>query len=133
MELSNEITISKGNLVSVIEKSGITELIKPLVKEIYLFDTHIAGTSHIEDKTVFQELKVNDHLVLRRDTENQFDDKAILILNENKQKLGFIPRKDNAIFSRLLDAGKLLTASVKEINPKGDYYMIKINIYLVDF
>jgi hypothetical protein len=131
--MENKITVSNTELVSIINDSGITTLIEPLVKEIFLFDTYIAGTSYIEEKEVFQSLKVNDHLILRRDKENKFDEKAILVLNEKKIKLGFIPRKDNAIFSRLLDAGKLLTGTVKEINLKGDIYKIKININLIDF
>lgn len=92
----------------------------------------IAGTSYTEDKTLFEDLKPADSLILRRE-ENWFDEKAILILNQNNQKLSYIPRKDNIIFSRLLDAGKLLTAKVKEIKPKGDFYRIKIAIYLIDF
>lgn len=131
--MENKITVSNTELVSIINDSGITTLIEPLVKEIFLFDTYIAGTSYIEEKEVFQSLKVNDHLILRRDKENKFDEKAILVLNEKKIKLGFIPRKDNEIFSRLLDAGKLLTGTVKEINLKGDIYKIKININLIDF
>ncbi len=131
--MENKIIVSNTELVSIINDSGITTLIEPLVKEIFLFDTYIAGTSYIEEKEVFQSLKVNDHLILRRDKENKFDEKAILVLNEKKIKLGFIPRKDNEIFSRLLDAGKLLTGTVKEINLKGDIYKIKININLIDF
>ena len=131
--MENKITVSNTELVSIINDSGITTLIEPLVKEIFLFDTYVAGTSYIEEKEVFQSLKVNDHLILRRDKENKFDEKAILVLNEKKIKLGFIPRKDNEIFSRLLDAGKLLTGTVKEINIKGDIYKIKININLIDF
>lgn len=131
--MKNKIIVSNTELVSIINDSGITTLIEPLVKEIFLFDTYIAGTSYIEEKEVFQSLKVNDHLILRRDKENKFDEKAILVQNEKKIKLGFIPRKDNEIFSRLLDAGKLLTGTVKEINLKGDIYKIKININLIDF
>ena len=131
--MENKIIVSNTELVSIINDSGITTLIEPLVKEIFLFDTYIAGTSYIEEKEVFQSLKVNDLLILRRDKENKFDEKAILVLNEKKIKLGFIPRKDNEIFSRLLDAGKLLTGTVKEINLKGDIYKIKININLIDF
>lgn len=131
--MENKIIVSNTELVSIINDSGITTLIEPLVKEIFLFDTYIAGTSYIEEKEVFQSLKVNDHLILRRDKENKFDEKAILVQNEKKIKLGFIPRKDNEIFSRLLDAGKLLTGTVKEINLKGDIYKIKININLIDF
>lgn len=131
--MSDDLVISKGNIVSVIEESGITSLIQPLVKEIFLFDTYIAGISYIEDQSLFENLKVKDHLILRREVQNKFDDKAILVLNDRKQKLGYIPRMDNEIFSRLLDAGKLLTGTVKEIDMDHDFYKIKININLVDF
>lgn len=130
--MKNELSLTSSELVSVIEESGVTNLIKPLIKEIYLFDTYIAGTSFIEEN-VFSSLKEGDSLILMRDTENVFDQKAISILNQGKEKLGYVPRKDNEIFSRLLDAGKLLTAKVKEINTRGDFYKIKIDIYLVDF
>lgn len=131
--MSDDLVISKGNIVSVIEESGITSLIQPLVKEIFLFDTYIAGISYIEDQSLFENLKVKDHLILRREVQNKFDDKAILVLNDHKQKLGYIPRMDNEIFSRLLDAGKLLTGTVKEIDMDHDFYKIKIDINLVDF
>ncbi len=131
--MSDDLVISKGNIVSVIEESGITSLIQPLVKEIFLFDTYIAGTSYIEDQSLFENLKVKDHLILRREAQNKFDAKAILVLNDHKQKLGYIPRMDNEIFSRLLDAGKLLTGTVKEIDIDHDFYKIKIDINLVDF
>ena len=125
--MANELTLKEQELVTIIETSGITNLIKPLIKEIYLFDTYIAGTSFLDDKALLESLKENDHLILRREVDNKFDEKAILVLNQNNQKLGYIPRKDNEIFSRLLDAGKILTASIKEINLKGDFYTIKIN------
>lgn len=131
--MSEDLVISKGNIVSVIEESGITSLIQPLVKEIFLFDTYIAGTSYIDDQSLFENLHVKDHLILRREVKNKFDDKAILVLNDQKQKLGYIPRMDNEIFSRLLDAGKLLTGTVKEIDIDHDFYKIKIDINLVDF
>lgn len=129
----NNLTTNPNNIISIIEEHGITDLIQPLIKEIYLFDTYIAGTSYVEERSILENLKENDQLILRRDTQNEYDERAILILTQNKQKLGFIPRKDNIIFSRLMDAGKLLTANIKEITLKRNYYYITININLIDF
>ena len=56
-----------------------------------------------------------------------------MIKNKDSIKLGYIPQKDNIIFSRLLDAGKHLIAKVNKISLKNDYYRISIGIYLVDF
>jgi hypothetical protein len=127
-----EIDKKKTDLVETIKDKSVGDLIKPLTNEIHLFDTYIAGTSHIEDQSVFDKIKINDKLILKRE-DNVFDSKAILVLNEDKVKLGYIPEVDNIIFSRLMDAGKLLIAKVKTIKKLGNYYKISIGIYMVDF
>lgn len=127
-----EIDKKKTDLVETIKDKSVGDLIKPLTNEIHLFDTYIAGTSHIEDQSVFDKIKINDKLILKRE-DNVFDSKAILVLNKDKVKLGYIPEVDNIIFSRLMDAGKLLIAKVKTIKKLGNYYKISIGIYMVDF
>lgn len=128
----NELTKIDKNTISTIEKNGIADLVKPLTREIHLFDTFVAGTSHIEDKTVFDDLRIEDELVLVRE-DNKFDTNAILIKNINNKKLGYIPEKDNVIFSRLMDAGKLLKARIKNIENLKCFTKIQISIFLFDF
>lgn len=70
-------------------------------------------------------------LSLQRE-DNKFDSNAILILNEDKKKLGYVPEKDNIIFARLMDAGKLLKAKISRIEQKGSFKQICVGIYLVD-
>lgn len=122
----------QGGLVQVLSQDDMTQVLKPLTKEIYLFDTYIAGTSHIDDQSIFKTLKFGDTLILRRE-DNKFDDKAILVLTEQKTKLGYIPEKDNLIFARLMDAGKMLTARVQNIQEYIGFTQINIRINLVDF
>lgn len=102
------------------------------MREIHLFDSFIAGTTHLSDPSVLQEIKVGDKLSLMRE-DNKFDHNAILVLTNEKRKLGYIPEKDNTIFSRLMDAGKLLVAQITKIEKRGNFYQISIGIYLVDF
>ncbi len=128
----NGLTIHKGGLVSVIGKQGLDSVIKPLTQEIHLFDSYIAGTTHLEDKSVLENIKIDDRLTLQRE-DNKFDGNAILILNGEKKKLGYVPEKDNIVFARLMDAGKLLVAKISEITQKGSFTQISIGIYLVDF
>ena len=128
----NELSNVDKEKLSVIEKNKISEIIKPLTNEIHLFDTFIAGTSYIEDKNLFINLKVGEELILIREN-NKFDDNAILVKNASKEKLGYIPEKDNVVFSRLLDAGKFLKAKVKDIEKVGSLHKIGIGIYLFDF
>ena len=130
--MSGEITVAKKELIEAIEEKNLGDIIKPLVTEIHLFDTFIAGTTHLEDDSVLAEIAPGDKLSLRRE-ENKFDDKAILILNEAGKKLGYVPEKDNLIFSRLMDAGKLLIGKVTDVEQKTYFTKISIGIYLVDY
>ena len=122
----------KGDLLAAIDSHGIGEVLKPLIKEIYLLDTFVAGTTYIPDKTALSDVKTDDKLVLKRE-DNKFDENAILVLLENGKKLGYVPEKDNLVFARLMDAGKLLNAVVKEIKREKSYTQIRIGINLVDF
>lgn len=130
--MSNDLAVKKTDLIEAIEDKSISDIIKPLVNEIHLFDTFIAGTTHLEDQSVLDEIAEGDKLSLRRE-ENKFDDKAILILDQSGRKLGYIPEKDNLIFSRLMDAGKLLIAKVAGVQMHGSFHKIRIGIYLVDY
>ena len=131
--MGNELTVSQQNMLSTITASPLGELIKPLTKEILLFDSYIAGTTHVKEESVFDEIKVGDKLILQREPDNRFDENAILILDAKSRKLGYIPEKDNIVFARLMDAGKYLTAKIEDISFKGSFRQIDINIYLVDF
>ncbi len=131
--MSNELTEQKtGGLVSAINQQGLGEMLKPLIREIHLFDSYVAGTTHLEDKTVLQEIKADDKLSLFRE-DNKFDSNAIIIKTESQKKLGYVPEKDNIIFARLMDAGKMLAAKITDIEKKGSFTKIGIGIYLVDF
>lgn len=128
----HQVGFHSENLVSVLEEHDIGDLLKPLTQEIHLFDSYIAGTTHLQNKEVLTKLQLGDDCSLQREA-NKFDSNAILILNQQQQKLGYIPEKDNLIFARLMDAGKYLKAKISQIDKKGSFYQIKIGIYLVDF
>jgi len=133
MDERTELTIYKSEAVALTQNGGLDKVIKPLIKEIHLFDTYVAGVSYLKDKTVLESIKIKDRLTLQRE-DNKFDDKAILILTSAGKKLGYVPEKDNIIFSRLMDAGKMLVAYITEIKKRSiDYQQISIGIYLVDF
>ncbi|MCI6756727.1 MAG: HIRAN domain-containing protein [Lachnospiraceae bacterium] len=120
------------SLVSTIDKHGVGEMLKPLIQEIHLFDSYVAGTTHLDDRSVLDEIKADDRLNLMRE-DNKYDEHAILIITESGKKLGYVPEKDNIIFSRLMDAGKKLIAKIKNIEKKDSFNQISIGIYLVDF
>lgn len=128
----NQLTITNGELVTLTQQGGLDIVLKPLIREIFLFDSYIAGTTHLKDKSVFDELKEGCKLTMQRE-DNKFDDNAIVLLAPSGKKAGYVPEADNVVFSRLLDAGKMLTACVKSAKKINESFMkISIGIYLVD-
>ena len=130
--MANELTKKEESAVAVLQSTSLGDIIKPLVKEIYLFDSYIAGTTHIPDKSVLTGLKVGEMLQLQRE-QNEFDDNAIMILTDSGIKVGYVPEKDNIVFARLMDAGKLLKAKITRIDYRDSFTRIGIGIYLIDF
>lgn len=129
---NNLVVSGGGGLTEVISGGGLGELIKPLVNEIHLFDTFVAGTTYLKDASVLEKINLDDKLSLVRE-DNKYDSNAIVIKTEANEKLGYVPEKDNIIFARLMDAGKMLMAKIKKIEKKGSFTQITIGIYLVDF
>ena len=129
--MGNELSKKEKGLVSLVQGNELGDLIKPIIREIHLFDSFVAGTTHLEDKSVLENVNVGDMLSMQRE-DNKFDSNAILILNADKKKLGYVPEKDNVVFARLMDAGKLLKAKVSKIEQKGSFTQISVGIFLVD-
>ncbi len=129
---SELINTNNSSAVSILQQHNLGDVLQPMIREIHLFDSYVAGTTHLKDPSVLQEIKVNDSLTLQRE-DNRYDKNAILILTVDKKKIGYVPEKDNIVFARLMDAGKILKAKITDIKPKDNYFtLINIGIYLVD-
>lgn len=112
---------------------NIADIPKPFAREIYLFDTHVAGTSHVDNiKELEPDLNIDDKLVFYREPENDYDPEAIRIENLTGDKIGYVPKADNVVFARLMDAGKLLFAKISHKEMKGNWLKLDIKIYLED-
>lgn len=120
-----------SELVSLLHGKGGITIPKPFERDIFLFDTYVAGTSHIEGiKDLEPYLKIDDRLDFFREPDNIHDPKAIVIKNADGVKIGYVPQDDNPVFSRLMDAGKLIFARISHKEMKGKWLKIKIKIYL---
>lgn len=105
---------------------------KPFEREIYLFTTHVAGTTHIDNIfDIEKHLNIDDKLLFFRE-DNPHDEKAIRVETLQKEKIGYVPRGDNAVFSRLMDAGKELYARIKDKETVDEWLRIEMDIYLKD-
>ncbi|HEL2041094.1 HIRAN domain-containing protein [Streptococcus suis] len=131
----NELTNVSQQSILKVKLDGQNELgnLKPFQRDIFLFDTLVAGTSHVEGIEELEPfIQVDDRLEFFRDIHNSFDKNAIEIRNMDGIKIGFVPQKDNVIFSRLMDAGKLLFGKVTNKELQGNWVKIYIGIYLQD-
>ena len=78
----------------------------------------IAGFTYYEGVDVFDELKIGTTVKLVAEPENPYDRNAVAIYYKDK-KLGFVPRNENKMISKLLQFGykKIFTAKINRISP----------------
>lgn len=130
--MSDLIKNDAGELISLFHSNNDGIIIpKPFEKDIFLFETYIAGTTHIEGiEELSEHLDKDEKLSFFREPNNEYDKEAIVIKTANGVKLGYVPKKDNVIFARLMDAGKLLFGKISKKEKKGSWVKIDIKIFL---
>ena len=121
-----------GGLVSLLYSAGGNLAVpQPFERDIYLFDSHVAGTSFIDGIEELEPyLNIGDKLDFFREPDNPHDKQAIVIKNQDGVKVGYVPRQDNLIFSRLMDAGKVLFGRITAKSMRGTWLKMDIKIYL---
>ena len=130
--MNNLIELGGDGLLALFHgKNGESLIPKPFERDIFLLDTHVAGTTYIEGIDELEPyLKSGDRLNLFREPDNPYDEFAILIKTMGGVKIGYIPQKDNIIFARLMGAGKLLFGKITEKEKKGNWLRIKIQVFM---
>ncbi len=122
----------KAELVGVLHgKGGALAVPPPFGRDIFLFDTIVAGTTHVEGMAELEpSLLIGERLDFFREPHNLHDPKAIVIKTALGVKIGYVPQADNAIFARLMDAGKVLFAKIAAKELVGNWVKIDIKVYL---
>lgn len=122
---SNELsTITSSELSSVIYSPLVETIKNPFSRKIFLMWVRVAGIGYRENiDELLKNLKVGDNVLLVREPENEYDNLAIMIQNEDKAKLGYVPRANNDIPARMMDAGFKLCGKVYKIKDQenGEY------------
>ncbi len=121
-------------VLEAVKMNGIENVVMPLMNEIFLSSTKIAGTRYCDNQDVFKGLEKNVPLLLEREADNKYDSNAIKVMTTDREKLGYIPKSENSIYARLMDSGKILHARVYSCY-EDDYYnwSVSIKIYMMDF
>jgi hypothetical protein len=74
----------------------------------------VAGFQYHEGETVWALLRSGQALKMVREPGNRFDERAIR-LDWQDQKIGYVPARDNAAVSQLLDRGERLSAVITQL------------------
>ena len=134
--MTNSLIVIDPTILAIIkgsfDKSGLP---LPFVKEIFLMDCLVAGTSHLDLSRVEPDLALDAPLIFKREPENKFDLMAIQIFEEHGNRIGYVPKAKNEVVARLMDAGKLIFGKLFEKNWEGfnnNWLKLHIKVYMRD-
>lgn len=117
-------TISSNEISTLLHGPLAMSVFKPFSKRIFLMQVRVAGLRYRDNiNELLSCMKVGDKVELIREPENEYDELAIMIRNAEGQKLGYVPRVNNDIMSKMMDAGKILRGEVAELKEpvEGNY------------
>ncbi len=100
-------------------------------RDVFLYGCELAGSQYLDlAHHVVPKMQENDPLVLIREPDNEFDDRAISVHTPGGLKLGYLPRNTNLILSRLMDEGNLLFGKVKNCHWDGKSLYLVVKVYM---
>jgi len=112
--------------------TGGVQALQPFSREIFLLEVTVAGTSFCQKIDELEPLLVADKaLKMFRDPDNKHDDQAIGIYLD-QTRIGWVPRDENEILSRLMDAGKAFFCRIKYCTRKNSWVKVKVRIFMVE-
>lgn len=114
---------------------GIAALPKGIVtqyRKFYLLQSFVRGFKFYEGTTLLAAMHKGDMLELVREPDNDHDACAIA-LHFNNRKIGYIPREENEILSRLMDARVIeLMAEITHLEPQAaTWENVHIAVYVL--
>jgi hypothetical protein len=125
------ITPISPEMLALIGNGGVKAL-APFSREIYLLTITIAGTSFCEKLEELEpQLKAPLALKMIRQSQNEHDKQAIGIYH-GPDHIGWVPREDNPVISRLMDAGKAFFCRIEESKRMGNWLKIKAKVFMVE-
>ncbi len=127
--------------------SGLTDALhsgfgiaSSFTREIFLTRQAIVGMRFQGGSDqLLEKMEPGSRVAFMREPENRYDDKAIMALDDQGRKLGYIPRHDNGILSALMDAGKYLYGIYHSKPSNVDYYgggtppVMFVDLYMREF
>jgi hypothetical protein len=131
------LTGSMGGLLALLGEggqSGGLAVPKPFSQPVRLIDAvAVAGTTHVPGiERIAAGLHPGDRLRFERDPGNAHDARAVKVFSPGGERVGWLPVDVNDIPARLMDAGKELYGSVVDVERRGSWTRIRMDVYLDD-
>jgi HIRAN domain len=97
-------------------ESVLQPTLQPILQPVpvLLQTSPVAGFQYHEGETVWALLRSGQALTMVREPGNRFDERAIR-LDWQDQKIGYVPARDNAAVSQLLDRGERLNTVITQL------------------
>ena len=129
--------LSSKDVTAVLYSPAEFKLMPAFSRNIMLLYTEVAGCGHVEGiQDLLSALALGQRVILRREPENPYDEQAVLVLNQNMEKLGYIPRRQNTVIANLMDAGKSLFGLIDWIDAEAaitdPWKALKITVFMED-
>ncbi|MGQ9682595.1 MAG: HIRAN domain-containing protein [Anaerolineae bacterium] len=90
----------------------------------------VAGFRYYEGLALLHALRCGDALTLEPEPTNPYDERAVEVFWRGR-KLGYVPRRQNAVISRLLKQGAGLDAHIQSLQPDmAPWEMVEVEVCL---
>lgn len=99
----------------LIARSGLGNL----PRRVLIQKSPVAGFQYHDGEKNWPNLRVGDRLRLVREPNNRHDRRAVRV-DWHRRQLGYIPRRDNAAVSQMLDSGQSLEAQIERLRQSLD-------------
>ena len=97
--------------------------------DVLLLETDVAGTAYAGTRGQLAKLLAGQALILRREPQNPHDARAILVLDRDGTKLGYLSRRHNRVPAAMMDAGLPLQARISALTPER-HECLRLNVTL---
>ena len=125
--MANELAVVEENWLDLAGK--FKDLPMPFERTVFLTECHLAGTAEIDNMLVkTRNVETGMPLVMKRMPTDAQDARAIAALTAAGDIVGYVPRRYAAVFARLMDAGKLLSAKVTEKSLENHWLDLAVSI-----
>jgi hypothetical protein len=101
------------------------------LKSILLLETYVAGL-FAHERTAVAQLHAGQSLRPVREATNDHDSNAIALETTDGLRVGYVPKSENVLLARLMDAGKELDARIADVSTHGMRIAVELHIFLRD-